>query len=46
MISDQSAQTRADELEARLIDFTVRVIKLSARLPGTPAGKHIAGQIL
>jgi len=47
MISgDKSHQTRADELESRLIDFAVRVIKLSARLPGTPAGKHIAGQIL
>jgi four helix bundle protein len=44
--SDKSHQTRADELEARLIDFAVRVIKLSARLPGTPAGRHIAGQIL
>src|SRR6266581_6070264 len=39
-------QKRADELEGRLIDFAVRVIKLSARLPRTPAGKHIAGQIL
>ena len=44
--SDKSHQTRADELESRLVDFAVRVIKLSARLPGTPAGKHIAGQIL
>jgi four helix bundle protein len=44
--SDKSHQTRADELESRLIDFAVRVIKLSARLPRTPAGKHIAGQIL
>jgi four helix bundle protein len=36
----------ADELEERLIDFAVRIIKLSASLPRTPAGKHIAGQIL
>jgi four helix bundle protein len=42
----KSAQSRSDELEKRLIDFAVRVIKLSARLPRTPAGKHIAGQIL
>lgn len=40
------SQSQADELEERLIDFAVRIIKLSARLPGTPAGKHIAGQIL
>ena len=39
-------QARADELEDRLIDFAVRIIKLSATLPKTPAGKHIAGHIL
>src|SRR5882724_2917520 len=42
----KSSQARSDELEKRLIDFAVRGIKLSARLPRTPAGKHIAGQIL
>ncbi len=45
-ISTKSSQSRADELEQRLIDFAVRIVKLSANLPGTPAGKHIAGQIL
>ena len=40
------SQSRADELEERLIDFAVRIIKLSANLPNTPAGKHIAGQIM
>ena len=39
-------QSRADELEERLIDFAVRIVKLSARLSKTPAGRHIAGQIL
>jgi four helix bundle protein len=39
-------QSRADELEERLIDFAVRVVSLSANLPGTPAGKHVAGQIM
>jgi len=38
--------SKADELEGRLIDFAVRIIKLSASLPKTPAGKHIAGQVL
>jgi four helix bundle protein len=38
--------SRADQLELRLIDFAVRIIRLAARLPRTPAGKHIAGQIL
>src|SRR5437588_162952 len=39
-------QSRADELEERLIDFAVRIVKLSAALPRTSAGRHIAGQIL
>src|SRR5215470_2873150 len=39
-------QSFADKLEERLIDFAVRIIRLSARLPRTPAGKHISGQIL
>ena len=38
--------SRADELEERLIDFAVRIVKLSASLPRTPAGRHIAGQIM
>ena len=39
-------QSQADVLEDRLINFSVRIIKLSASLPRTPAGKHVAGQIL
>ena len=37
---------RASEVEDRLIDFAVRVIKVADALPKTPAGKHIAGQLL
>jgi len=40
------SQARADKLEERLIDFAVRIVILSANLPRTPAGKHIAGQIM
>jgi len=40
------SQSRADDLEQRLIDFAVRIVNLSARLPRTPPGKHIAGQIM
>ncbi len=43
---DRSSLLRANELEQRLIDFAVRIIKLSAHLPKTPAGKHVSGQIL
>jgi four helix bundle protein len=42
----RASQSRADALEERLIDFAVRIIKLTSRLPKTPAGRHIAGQIL
>jgi four helix bundle protein len=42
----ETSQFKANEFEERLIDFAVRIIKLSACLPKTPAGKHIAGQIL
>ncbi len=39
-------QSQADELEERLVDFAVRLVRLSSCLPRTPAGKHIASQIL
>ncbi len=39
-------QSQADELEERLIDFAVRIVKLSASLPKNAAGRHVAGQIL
>ncbi|MFN2492329.1 MAG: four helix bundle protein [Pyrinomonadaceae bacterium] len=42
----RTPQSRAIELEERLIDFAVRIVNLSANLPKTSAGKHIAGQIL
>ena len=42
----ETSQAKADALQERLIDFAVRIINLSARLPKTAAGKHIAGQVL
>lgn len=39
-------QTKADELEERFVDFAVAVIKLTNKLPETPAGRHVARQIL
>ena len=39
-------QSQANALEERLINYAVRIVKLSASLPKTPAGRHIAGQIL
>jgi four helix bundle protein len=37
---------KGDDIQERLIDFAVQIIKLSAQLPKTPAGKHVSGQIL
>ncbi len=33
-------------LETRLVRFAVRVLRLSSQLGPTPAGRHVAGQIL
>ena len=44
--SSRYSQSRADELEERLIDFAVRIIRLSASLPRSVAGKHVGSQIM
>ena len=44
-MNNDTSQSRANELEDRLINFAVGIVKLSAGLPRTPAGKHVAGQI-
>ena len=49
-VSSESSSTSplslTNELEERLINFAVRIVNLSASLPKTPAGKHIALQIM
>lgn len=37
---------RQFDLQDRLVDYAVRIIRLSEALPDTKAGKHVAGQIL
>jgi four helix bundle protein len=39
-------KSRADELEDRFIEFASKIIQFSTELPKTPAGRHIAIQIL
>ena len=34
------------DLQDRLIDYAVRIIKVSEQLPDTKAGKHVSSQIL
>ncbi|HEC98078.1 MAG TPA: four helix bundle protein [Nitrospirae bacterium] len=43
---NNKSREKADEIQDRLIDFAVTIIKLAGSLPKTPAGIHIAGQIL
>ena len=37
---------RGDDIEERLIDFAVRVIRVCEALPERPAYRHIRGQLL
>ena len=40
------AGTRRYDLRDRLVDYAVRIIRLSEALPETKAGKHVSSQIL
>ncbi len=37
---------KGDDIQERLINFAVMIIKLCSKLPKTQAGKHVAGQLL
>ncbi|MDZ7363134.1 MAG: four helix bundle protein [candidate division KSB1 bacterium] len=37
---------KGDDIQERLIDFAVGIVKQSSALPKTKAGNHIAGQLL
>ena len=39
-------KTQTYDLEKRLLEYSVRIIKLIESLPNTKAGNHIAGQLL
>src|SRR5438094_1925927 len=39
-------RSQSDQLEDRLIEFAARITQFAAQLPKTPAGRHIALQIL
>jgi four helix bundle protein len=39
-------QVKAGDVKDRLIDFGVRIVNLSSKLPNTSAGRHVAHQIL
>jgi four helix bundle protein len=37
---------KANDLEKRLISFAAAIARLSSKLPRTPQGRHICGQVL
>ncbi len=37
---------KGDDIEERLIDFAVRIIRLCEAMPTTVAGKHLSGQLV
>lgn len=37
---------KGDDIQDRLINFAVRIIKVCDHLPNTAAGRHISGQLL
>ena len=41
-----SKESRIFDLEERLIDFAVRIIRITESLPKTKVGNHIAGQLI
>ena len=41
-----SKDKRTFDLEERLIDFAVRIIRIAESLPKTKIGKHVSGQII
>ena len=41
-----SKESRIFDLEERLIDFGVRIIRIAESLPKTKVGNHIAGQLI
>jgi len=43
---EMSKGNRTFDLEERLIDFAVRILRMAESLPKTKAGSHIAGQLI
>ncbi len=41
-----ASASKANDLEKRLISFAAAIVSLSSKLPKTPQGRHICGQIL
>ncbi len=46
MSLELSPISKGDDIQERLVDFAVRIIKVCNQLPDTTAGRHIANQLL
>jgi len=44
--NDRTRNAKGDELAERLLDFAVRIIKLTKSLPKTSVGRHVEGQLV
>ena len=42
----EKTKNRANDLEERLLEYSVNILKIVEHLPNTKAGNHIAGQLL
>ena len=42
----EKMQKKAYDLEERLLEYSVRIIKIVEQLPNTRVGNHVAGQLL
>jgi len=45
-VSRNATASKANDLEKRRISFAGAIVRLSSKLPRTPQGRHICGQIL
>jgi len=46
MIHGMNTASRANQLERRFISFAAAIVSLSSKLPKTPQGRHVCGQLL
>jgi len=46
IVNEGRKMAKGDDIQERMIEFAVRIIKLCSTLPKSPVGKHIANQLL
>jgi len=46
MMNEKRIKKQVYDMEERLLEFSVRIIKIVEQLPNTRVGNHVAGQLL